>query len=368
MIDAHPFIVLIGTKAQFIKTAPILREFDKRNVPYRLVYTGQHSETFDLLEAAFGTRGADDNFVPHFEASTHGGFARWTFAFWRAAIRRIRRGEWRSAPFGIVHGDTASTLFGALALRLAGVPVAHVEAGLRSSKLMEPFPEEIVRRIVSRLTKLHLAPDARAASNLEHAGGVVVNTGGNTLRDALALALRKLSHAGLVAGSGGYLVASMHRSENLGRKADFDMLMEEFILAARHSPIKFVLHPATREKIRASGWRVRLQQTEGIELMDRMDYPDFVKLLVGSNGLMTDGGSNQEEAAMLGLPTLLLRRTTERHDGLGDNALLSGLRPEAIRMFVADRAGKHWVVRAVVDGSPSAIVVDALTGVLRADG
>jgi UDP-N-acetylglucosamine 2-epimerase (non-hydrolysing) len=185
MPDAF-IIVLIGTKAQFIKTAPILREFDTRKVEYRLVYTGQHSETFDLLEAAFDTRPADDVMVPAFEASTHSSFLRWTLAFWRAALACIWRGKWRGASLGLVHGDTASTLFAALALRLAGVPVAHVEAGLRSPRLLEPFPEEIVRRIVSRLAEIHFAPDQQAMKNLQRSGGRVINTGGNTLGTDLA--------------------------------------------------------------------------------------------------------------------------------------------------------------------------------------
>ena len=95
-------LVLVGTKAQYIKTAPILRELDAQRVPYRLVYTGQHSETFDLLEAAFGTRPADDVMVPQFEAATHASFAQWTFAFWRKALARIVRGEWRGARFLII--------------------------------------------------------------------------------------------------------------------------------------------------------------------------------------------------------------------------------------------------------------------------
>src|SRR6478736_5894436 len=103
-------LVLVGTKAQFIKTAPILRAFDASGIGYRLIYTGQHSETFDVLEAAFGTRPPDDVLVPSFEAATHSGFAKWTLAFWRAALSRIMRGAWRGASAGLVHGDTASTL------------------------------------------------------------------------------------------------------------------------------------------------------------------------------------------------------------------------------------------------------------------
>ena len=150
---AHPrLLILVGTKAQFIKTAPVLRELDKQGIAYRLVYTGQHSETFDLLEAAFGTRAPDEILVPDFEAATHQSFLSWCLRFWWATLRRITGGHWRGTHIGLVHGDTASTLFGALAVRLAGGRVGHIEAGLRSTKLLEPFPEEIIRRLVSRLS------------------------------------------------------------------------------------------------------------------------------------------------------------------------------------------------------------------------
>lgn len=352
------FLVLIGTKAQFIKTAPILSEMDRQQIPYRLIYTGQHSETFDLLESAFGTRPADDELVPGTEASTHASFLSWTVKFWKQVFHHLP--QWRGARGGLVHGDTASTLFTTIALRMAGVPVVHVEAGLRSPKLMEPFPEEIIRRCVSRLTRLHFAPDASSTANLARAPGIVVNTQGNTLRDALTLALNKWSKLPQNGGLGGYAVISMHRSENLGRQTDFDLLMGEVLNAATVLPTRFVLHPATRERIRQTGWLAKIQAQPGLQLLDRMDYPDFVRLLVGSCCLLTDGGSNQEEAAMLGLPTLLLRRATERLDGLGDSVELSHLKPDLIRAFLSHHAGKTWKLRPVEGTSPSTIIVNAL--------
>lgn len=353
-------LVLVGTKAQFIKTAPILREMDARGMPYRLVYTGQHSETFDLLEAAFGTRPPDESLVPTFEASTHVSFLSWTLRYWLAALKRIRSAEWRGCRVGLVHGDTASTLFGALALRLARVPVAHIEAGLRSSRWLEPFPEEIIRRLVSRLSQWHFAPDATAAGNLARVGGRIVDTGGNTLKDALLLALEQGAGERDEDAATPYAVVSIHRSENLSGRAVFDMLMQEVIGTAQSIEVRFVLHPATRERIRASGWLPRLKAAEGLRLHERMGYPDFVRLLVGSRFLMTDGGSNQEEAAMMGLPTLLLRRTTERGDGLGGNVELSELEPARIRGFVARHSEKTWDLQALLDGSPSRRIVDVL--------
>ena len=248
-----PLLVLVGTKAQFIKTAPILTELERRCVPYRLVYTGQHSETFDELEAVFGTRPADDNLVPGVEADTARGLLGWMVRFGIAAAERIWKGAWRGARVGIVHGDTASTLLGAIALKLAGVPVAHVEAGLRSPRLLSPFPEEIIRRIVSRLSDVHLAPDAAAIANLKTVRGHVVDTRGNTLRDALLLALKSLP-ARRLGGSGGYAVVSLHRSENLSHSATFDLLMEEVVATSRELPVRFVLHPVTRARLMRSAW------------------------------------------------------------------------------------------------------------------
>lgn len=353
-----PIIVLIGTKAQFIKTAPILREFDQRAIPYHLVYTGQHSETFELLENAFSTKPPDDQMVAGMEASTHNKLLTWLLRFGSAAIRR--RSKWKGAPCGLVHGDTASTLAGAMALRLAGVPVVHVEAGLRSPRLLEPFPEEIIRRLVSRLAQLHLAPDQIALEKLENARGHVVGTHGNTLRDALVLALSGLDDVPRAGGGGGYAIVSIHRSENLGRKRTFDFLMNEVLQVSQVLPVKFVLHPTTREKVRSSGWLPVLQAAGSIALTERMGYVDFVKLLVESCCLFTDGGSNQEEAAMMGLPTLLMRNETERPDGIGANVTLSRMTPGMSREFAVQHAQNRWPMKLVLGPSPSAIAVDAM--------
>ncbi len=362
-------LVLVGTKAQFIKTAPVLIEMDRRGIGYWLVYTGQHSETFDLLESAFGTRKPDEVLVPGYEAATHMKFMTWTWHFWKAVLGRVRSPRWQSCRVGLVHGDTASTLFGALVLRLAGIKVGHVEAGLRSSRLLDPFPEEIVRRLVSKLSSVHFVPGETARRNLTGIRGQIVDTAGNTLKDALLMAL---DAAGPVPGldTSPYAVFSVHRNENLSQRAVFEQLMQVVVDTAAIIPVRFVLHPATRERIRATGWLERLRATPGLELLERMNYPDFVALLVGSRFLMTDGGSNQEEAAMLGIPTLLLRRTTERDDGLDDCVQLSGLMPAVITSFVRKHAHAPWQVQRPDSESPSRLLVDALVPMLneRDDG
>nr|WP_282452772.1 UDP-N-acetylglucosamine 2-epimerase [Lysobacter sp. CAU 1642] len=353
-------MIFIGTKAQLIKTAPVIKELDKRGLSYRLVYTGQHSETFRELEACFGIRSADQVLVPDAEADSKFSFLTWAVRFALAVIQSLLRGEWRSARWGLVHGDTASTLFSAIALKMARVPVVHIEAGLRSPRLMSPFPEELVRRLVSRMTALHLAPDGAAAENLAGARGKVVDTRGNTIRDVLGMALESKAGGIHEGGAGGFGIVSMHRNENLSNRQRLDEILRAVQLAANHCRLKFVLHPVTRRRLESTGWIGRLESQENLELLPRMDYPNFIACMLQSSFLLTDGGSNQEEAAMLGLPTMLLREETERSDGIGDSVSMAGHGLEGVPQFVQEKRGKRWAIRPLAKHSPSAFIVDVL--------
>jgi UDP-N-acetylglucosamine 2-epimerase (non-hydrolysing) len=363
-------LVLVGTKAQLIKTAPILKELEARGACFEMIYTGQHAETFSEIESAFTIRSADDCVVPLMESDSRRGLIGWAVRFSLGSLRRVLSGSWRGARWGIVHGDTASTLLSALALRAAGVPVAHVEAGLRSPRLFSPFPEEIIRRVVSRLSRLHLAPDRAAADNLAGVRGKVLVTQGNTIRDALRYSLSTLAPSGgnSRGGSGAYAIASIHRHENLADKARFDLLMRLVVETSRKIPVHFVLHPVTRRLLRRSAWWSLMTEEPGLSLCERVDYVSFVGKMIGARFLMTDGGSNQEEAAIMGLPTLLLRAETERPDGIGANITLSALNPEVVADFVESRREKDWRILPIDSTSPSKIIVEALLDDRKGDG
>lgn len=357
---AKPPIVLVGTKAQFIKTAPILWNLDRAGIEYRLVYTGQHSETFSELERAFGLRSADVNLVPSNEADSARGLLVWLMKVCAALLQRGGAAQWRGASWGMVHGDTLSALVGALALRLIGVPVVHVEAGLRSPKLWSPFPEEIVRRLVSRLASLHCCPDQTAASNIRRGADVIV-TSGNTIRDALEMALLAQPEQVAFGGGGSYAVVSMHRAETLTNRFAFDFAMEQIASVAKMIRVRFVLHPATRRCLEKTEWGKRLRACPEIELLERVDYPTFVGWLLNARFLLTDGGSNQEEAALLGLPTLLLRKETERADGIESGIVaISAMDPERIQNFVERHRLGSWPIRVLPKSSPARQIVDEL--------
>jgi UDP-N-acetylglucosamine 2-epimerase (non-hydrolysing) len=255
------------------------------------------------------------------------------------------------APW-VVHGDTLSTLVGALWARRLGARVAHVEAGLRSSSLLSPFPEELTRRWVSRLARMHFAPDARACRNLRKVGvrGTIVDTGGNTLYDAVELALEQsaasAAGAGVTASSswpdqvpfgGPFALANLHRFENLNSRSGWELLVGTVLQAAVKLPVVWVLHPPTEAKLEEDPASRAKLQAAGVTLLPRLPFRSFLRLLEASAFVLSDGGSNQEECHYLGKPCLILRERSERFEGLeGGSCLLSGLRPELITAFLSD--------------------------------
>ncbi|MCB1736862.1 MAG: UDP-N-acetylglucosamine 2-epimerase [Gammaproteobacteria bacterium] len=328
-------LVPVGTKAQLIKMAPVLRALDQEGLAYDFVLTGQHSETMSDLITAFGLRAPRYNLVGPGEADSPRKLLAWLFAALRSGLGKDSLFANPAYRVCLVHGDTLSTLVGALLAKRHGIPVAHVEAGLRSHNWFHPFPEELTRIAVSKLADIFYCAGAWACNNvdgLRRKGSEVVDIHDNTLLDAVRYATRMQADASPEVQP--YAIASIHRYENLRTRARLDFILEQIRIAARYCPIRFVLHPVTRKKLEDTGWMQRLQDEPGIELIPRMDYVRFLGLLGGARFIITDGGSNQEESAYLGLPCLIMRKHTERQEGLGVNAVLSRYDAGVIREFL----------------------------------
>jgi len=329
--------VVIGTRAQLIKMAPLLRLIEEHRHPYRLLLTGQHHATMQTLLDDFGIRSEPQVLYSGKEINGIGRMALWLPLMLFRMFRR-RRALLR-APNGepalvLVHGDTFSTLLGALAGRLAGCPVGHVESGLRSFNPLNPFPEEITRLLVFRLTSLAFCPGTWAAGNMASYRAEVVDTGHNTLLDALRFAVTAES-ATQSETPERYCVASTHRFENLFFRRRLDWIITTITRIAESRDVIFVLHPATERRLRERGLIEGLAAHPRIHLRERMAYLPFVRLLRGAEFVMTDGGSNQEELHYLRKPTLLLRSATERREGIGEQAVLSNYCDETVSQFLA---------------------------------
>ena len=349
-------ICVIGTRAQLIKMAPVLRELERRNLSYRFYLTGQHETTIDELIAEFGIGTIPIRLARQEVAGLL------TMAVWAplTVIRLLR--AWPVVPKGtrvivLTHGDTFTTVIAALVGRRKGARVAHVEAGLRSFNLLHPFPEELTRLAVFRLSDVSFCPNEWAARNMARYGSRVVNTQGNTLIDALEFACSK--EAGVQTAPEPYGVVSIHRFENIFNQKRLRDIVHLLEMASEKARLIFVLHPATRNKLARYGLLDLLRQMHGVSLVDRMGYVGFVALLRGAHFVITDGGSNQEELSYLGVPAFLMRRKTERTEGLGENIVLGDYSEATLRRFLAELAvlRKPALPRA---GSPSAIVADYL--------
>lgn len=327
----------IGTRAQLIKMAPILLEIERRNLPLNLVFTGQHHETMAQLMEDFGITSVPRRLYLGREVT---GIVQMAVWFVRCLLRSTRMpGLFMSKSTAgrsvvLVHGDTFSTLLGAVAGRLQGVEVAHIEAGLRSHNVFHPFPEELTRLAVFRFSQLSFCPGDWAFGNMAGYSSKAINTGNNTLLDALRLMLafpRRMPRP----FEQEYGIASIHRFENIFNRARLEEILALIEQAANHYPIVFVLHPATRKKLTNYGLLGRLEQNPHIKLLPRMGYADFVQLMRDARFVITDGGGNQEELSYLGIPTLLMRKATERQEGLGSTATLCNYDKEVLDMFLA---------------------------------
>ncbi|MEX1178094.1 MAG: UDP-N-acetylglucosamine 2-epimerase [Nitriliruptor sp.] len=383
--------VFIGTKAQYVKTAPLLRLLDERGVAYRLIDSGQHAALSRELRRELGVRDPDVTLGGARDITTIPAAIRWAATI---ALRLLDRAKVRRELFGlppeprscsdmgvqdpgslhnragraprrlarpgrpgrperpgrpgwpgrpgrsgrgvegicVVHGDTPSTLLAALLARRAGLEVAHLEAGLRSRSVFEPFPEELIRRVVMRLSSLLFAPDGVAEANLRRRGlgDRTVRTSANTVVDALRYSLAETPVAPT-----GPSVVTMHRVENLHRPERVRGFVDLVERLARNGPVTFVVHGPTESAI--APHRDRLTAA-GVELVSLLPHAAFTRLLAAAPLVVTDGGSIQEECALLGVPTLLWRAQTERPDGIGDNVVLSAYDPATIEAFVRDPA------------------------------
>lgn len=354
--------VFLGTKAQYIKTAPLLRAMDDAGVSYRLIDSGQHARLSAAMRNDLGIRAPDHALGGAEDVTSIAGAVRWAATI---ALRLWSRRRVSAEVFGgdggicVVHGDTPSTLLATLLARRAGLSVAHLEAGLRSHRLWSPFPEEAIRLVVMRLSDVLFAPDAVAAANLSAMGLAdrTVTLSGNTVVEALRHA------AGDVPPGSGPAVVTMHRVENLTSRRRVEGFVRIACRLAASRPVRFVVHGPTRQALARSGLGARLHAA-GVETTPLLSHKEFVSLLVGAPVVVTDGGSIQEECALLGVPTLLWRDRTERPDGLGANVVLSRYDPAVVDAFLAEP--ERWR-RAAADGevSPSAEILHELGARLR---
>lgn len=344
-------IFIYGTTAEAIKLAPIMRRLDAKGIAYEQWVSFQHTDSLRKAIPELGLADPDRVIANGYRGKPLKSpiqMVRWMLDVFAWSLINTRAAR-RSLPHGsivVVHGDTMTTVLGTLIGRRLGVPVAHVEAGLRSGDWRHPFPEELDRKIVGRLAKIHYAPTEEAARNLEGRENVVV-TGGNTakdgVRDAAASAVFDAEEFGLVL---------LHRFEFISNAA---LVSETLTTLDRHTPLplKLVVDAYSRDAIEST---IRELGLTNFSIIPKLEHSEFVAVLRSAKFVVTDSGGIQEEAAELGAPTLIHRKVSERSDGLGTNAMLSGWDHGVVAAFLRSYEN-YRVVDIQRDASPSDIIV-----------
>jgi UDP-N-acetylglucosamine 2-epimerase len=333
-------LVMVGTRPEAIKLAPVIEAVRGRGVAVRVCATGQHQALATDALASFGI-------VPDRRLRTTWAGPRLAAAAAGLADAIGLEIDARAAGAIMVQGDTTTAFAGALAGFYARIPVLHVEAGLRTGDDASPYPEELHRRAIAPLATLHFAPTpgARAALVAEGVAVAAIRETGNTGIDALLRMREKLlrdsAFAAAVAATlpsrvaGRRLVlATMHRRENLGLPlANLCAAMRRL---ARDGDVEVILPVHPNPDVRRTVER-ELGDVAGVRLCAPLAYPAFVWLLDQAALVMTDSGGVQEEAPALGCPVVVLRHTTERAEAVSSgNAVLAGTDGGAV--YAAARA------------------------------
>jgi UDP-N-acetylglucosamine 2-epimerase (non-hydrolysing) len=313
--------LILGTRAELIKSFPVMLEMEKKGVNYTFIHTGQHS--LGELCNEFGVKKPDvvlyepPKTSSRFYVRTHKAIA-WGIPL----IVRIRKALRQIKPkYVIYHGDTISTSCGAVAssgLMNASKPWhnCHLESGLRSGDLFEPFPEEINRIVADRFSDTLFTVSKLTDSEMkkQFPKRKVLNVG-NTIVDSVHLSLKMARKRKIKQPKGRYALMTVHRHENIKSRNRLRRIVD----IVTQTPIKtyWPMHDNTKKKLKEFRLWKTLESCGNIEITSLVPYVAFIKWLSHCDFLMTDGGSIQEESLELKKPCILLRRKTERIEGLG---------------------------------------------------
>lgn len=355
-VPKKTLLFVCGTRPEVIKLAPVIHAAEADDaVRAEVCLTAQHRQLTDQFLPFFGLRPSVDLDL----MSTNQPLAELT----AQVVSRCSAVYQKICPdLVVVQGDTATAFAAALAASFHQIPVAHVEAGLRSHCRQSPFPEETNRVLISHVARLHFAPTPAARDNLYREGikeGVFVV--GNTVVDALQLGLRALARTGRPAGLARFdfdsqrplALVTLHRRESWGEP--LQNVCRALAETARDYPaVEFVypIHPNPLVREPARQWLAGLGN---VRLLDPLGYQEFLWLLARSALVLTDSGGVVEEAVTLGIPTLVAREKTERAEAFEAGAavlvgtdrprILAALRPRldaALRNgAIAPRDGKN---------------------------
>ncbi len=324
-LNKYTIAIVIGTRAELIKTFPVMLELQKRRVPYYFIHTGQHSlgdlcDTFSVSRPSVvltqePTKGSKFN-ARQIKA-----------ALWNFVIIKKIRDQLKKLPnlkYVLYHGDTMTTLSASIASSSLlnwnkKYKNVHLEGGLRSFDKGEPFPEEISRIIADKFSDLIIAVSPFSCQNVKHyKNKKEICLVGNTIVDSADYSynLAKKRKEKLLPGKR-FALISVHRHENIKSKERMKKIIS--ILSSLDIPAYFTMHDNTKKLLEKYGLLKELEKNKNIVLAPSMNYVSYIYQIANCSLIIADGGSMQEESLIFKKPCIILRNATERQEGLETN-------------------------------------------------
>ncbi len=355
---------IFGTRPEIIKLAPVIKEAVKQNAPFLTIHTGQHySEKMD--EVFF--KNLDLPKANYNLAVGSGTHATQTAAM-LVGIEKILLEE--KPDVVIVQGDTNSVLAGAIVAVKLNIPVAHVEAGLRSYD--NTMPEEINRKLTGVTAKYHFVPTDDAYNNLIKEGVVKksIFKVGNTVTDAVLQNIEIATNNSKIIQTleldhKKYVLVTIHRPENTDNPEKMKIIIDTLLaIAAENIEVIWPIHPRTKKQLEIFNLNKQLLEVAKIKIIEPLDYFDMLVLQSKAVALVTDSGGLQEEACILGTPCITVRNNTERPESVAVGAnILTGCDQEKIMSTLKDLMSaekKHWT-NPFGDGTTSKQIIEVIT-------
>lgn len=335
--------IVVGTRPEIVKMAPVVRACRARRVPHVFIHTGQHY-SYDLDGVFFEELKLPK---PDHNLGTGSGSHSQQIAAMVRGLEIVFQTE--KPGLVLVEGDTNSVLASALTANKMGIKVGHVEAGLRSRD--RGMPEEMNRIVTDHISDLLFAPTEDSRRNLIKEGipGERIFVTGNTVVDELLLqksrGLKAVDLFALGVAPRAYVLATVHRPENTENEERLRGIFDGIggVARALSRPVLMPLHPRTKKKIEVLGWRL----DQGIRVLPPQGYLEFLGIQANASLILTDSGGVQEEACCLSVPCVTLRDSTERPESVAAGAnILAGASPRKIvasakRMIASDGKWKN---------------------------
>ena len=321
-MSPHRVACIAGARPNFMKIAPVMRALTASDVLVGdVIHTGQHYDQ-NMSNVFFSELG-----IPEPTMNLEVGSAGHGVQTGRIMVAFEEAFEDIAPDLVLVVGDVNSTIACALVATKRHVPVAHVEAGLRSFD--RTMPEEINRVLTDRISDLLFTTEASAAVNLESEGieAERIHFVGNTMIDTLAYMLPRIESSDVLERehiTGDFALATFHRPSNVDRRERLVDLVDFLERETRRTRFVFPVHPRTRARLEDAGLWSRLESLEALDLLGPLPYTDFIRLVSKARFVVTDSGGIQEETTWLGVPCLTQRTSTERPStvDVGTNTLL----------------------------------------------